>query len=160
MSQQTNSRQRGNTGSQPRARNLSALIEELADWCQCFAIVSIEDPLGDDDWSGWQTATTTFGGIQLIGDDLFATNPERLRRGINRGIADAVLNQAACLTLASEVANRARDTGYPRIVSARSGDTEDTWVADLALASSAVAPVSSAISAPGLDLAISAPAGI
>jgi enolase len=119
-----------------RSLTASALIEELADWCRHFAIVSIEDPLADDDWPGWETATKTLGAVQLIGDDLFATNPQRLRRGIDCGIANAVLikpNQAGCLTLASEVSDRARDAGYARIVSARSGDTEDTWLADLAV---------------------------
>jgi len=119
-----------------RTLTASALIEELADWCHHFPIVSIEDPLGDDDWPGWQTATTTLGAVQLIGDDLFATNPERLRHGIDGGIANAVLikpNQAGTLTLTSQVSDHARDAGYTRIASARSGDTEDTWLADLAV---------------------------
>ena len=112
------------------------LIEELASWKADFPIVSIEDPLADDDWEGWRVASELLGDVQLVGDDLFATNAARLERGIAEGIANAVLvkpNQAGTITRTEEVITLARASGYATIVSARSGDTEDSWLADLAL---------------------------
>lgn len=112
------------------------LIEELASWKADFPIVSIEDPLVDDDWEGWRVASERLGDVQLVGDDLFATNAGRLERGIAEGIANAVLvkpNQAGTISRAAEVVAVARAAGYATIVSARSGDTEDSWLADLAL---------------------------
>jgi enolase len=112
------------------------LIEELASWKADFPIVSIEDPLADDDWEGWRVASERLGDVQLVGDDLFATHPGRLERGIAEGIANAVLvkpNQAGTITRAEEVVTLAHASGYATVVSARSGDTEDSWLADLAL---------------------------
>lgn len=119
-----------------RLLDRTALVEELAAWKSDFPIVSIEDPLADDDWDGWRVATERLGDVQLVGDDLFATNARRLERGIAAGIANAVLvkpNQAGTITLAADVVARARAAGYATIVSARSGDTEESWLADLAL---------------------------
>jgi enolase len=106
-------------------------------WCQDYPIISLEDVLAEDDWDGWRRATSALGdGRQLVGDDLFATNAERLERGIAMGVANAVLvkpNQAGTVSRAGHVVKRARSAGYATIVSARSGDTEDTWLADLAV---------------------------
>lgn len=112
------------------------LIEELSSWKSDFPIVSIEDPLADDDWDAWRMASERLGDVQLVGDDLFATNVGRLERGVSERIANAVLvkpNQAGTITRAEEVVALARASGYATIVSARSGDTEDSWLADLAL---------------------------
>ncbi|MCK9896019.1 phosphopyruvate hydratase [Frankia sp. AgB32] len=120
------------------ARELSAgeLVDELADWCASYPIVSLEDPLAEDDWAGWRTATERLGGHQLLGDDLFVTNPDRLARGIDERVANAVLvkpNQIGTLSTARAVVRRAHATGYATVLSARSGETEDDWLADLAV---------------------------
>jgi len=120
-------------------RNLTAdeLIAEVAEWAGAFPIVSIEDLLGEDDWRGWERATGALPGIQLLGDDLFATNPERLARGIESGVANAVLvkpNQIGTLTSARDVLKQAQAAGYATVLSARSGESEDAWLADLSVA--------------------------
>src|SRR5690606_6361943 len=95
-----------------------------------------EDLLGEDDWSAWQQATRVLGGVQLVGDDLFVTDSERLHRGVQAGVANAVLikpNQSGTLTSAYQVLGAAQDNGYGTVVSARSGETEDHWLADLAV---------------------------
>jgi enolase len=112
------------------------LAAELAAWAAEHPVVSIEDPLAEDDWDGWAGAGDRLGHLQLLGDDLFATNPERLRRGIETGIANAVLvkpNQIGTLSSAREVVGMAREAGYATVLSARSGETEDAWLADLAV---------------------------
>lgn len=112
------------------------LIAEAAEWCDEFPIVSIEDVVGEDDWSGWANATQSLSGIELIGDDLFVTNEERLAMGVDRGVANSVLvkvNQSGTLTSARHVLEAARRNGYATVVSARSGETEDCWLADLAV---------------------------
>jgi enolase 1/2/3 len=115
----------------------TGLITELERWCSSFPIVSLEDPLGEDDWEGWSEATRRLGDrLQLVGDDLFVTQVERLHRGIAAGIANAVLvkpNQCGTLSAAAETVRRAHEAGYATVVSARSGDTEDAWLADLAV---------------------------
>jgi enolase len=109
----------------------------IAGWCEKFPICSIEDALFEDDWSGWSIASTSIGvGRQLLGDDLFATNDARVERGVAEGVANAVLikpNQAGSVSRAAAVVRRAQAAGYGTVVSARSGDTEDTWLADLAI---------------------------
>lgn len=114
------------------------MVDMLAGWCSRYRVVSIEDGLAEDDWEGWRLLTQRLGGtVQLIGDDLFTTNPERLRRGIEAGVANAVLvkmNQIGTLTETFEVVRMAREAGYKVIVSARSGETEDSFLADLAVA--------------------------
>lgn len=119
-------------------RELSAaeLVEELADWCAAYPIVSLEDALAEDDWNGWRTGTQRLAGRQLLGDDLFVTDPERLQRGIDEGVANAVLvkpNQIGTLDTARAVVRRAHAAGYATVLSARSGETEDDWLADLAV---------------------------
>jgi enolase len=119
-------------------RDLSSaeLVEELADWCAAYPIVSLEDALAEDDWAGWQVGTQRLAGRQLLGDDLFVTNPDRLQRGIDEGVANAVLvkpNQIGTLDTARSVVRRAHAAGYATVLSARSGETEDDWLADLAV---------------------------
>lgn len=112
------------------------LVEELAQWCRDFPIVSLEDVLSEDDWAGWQRATSVLGAVQLLGDDLFVTNIDRLDRGMADGIANAVLvkpNQIGTLTDAHDMVDAARRAGYRTVLSARSGETEDSWLADLAV---------------------------
>ncbi|MFW3385170.1 UNVERIFIED_CONTAM: phosphopyruvate hydratase [Kocuria sp. CPCC 205274] len=112
------------------------LVEELAQWCAHYPIVSLEDALAEDDWAGWQVATARLGEQQLLGDDLFVTNPTRLERGITDRVANAVLvkpNQIGTLTDAHTVVRRAQQADYRTVLSARSGETEDTWLADLAV---------------------------
>ncbi len=117
------------------------MIDQLAALTERFPITSIEDGLAEDDWSGWQQLTARLGKkVRLVGDDLFATNPERLRRGIELGAANSVLikvNQIGTLSETLETIQLARQSGYSYIVSARSGETEDTTIADLAVATAA-----------------------
>ena len=124
-------------------RDLAAgeMIDMLAEWRQHPALVSIEDPLAEDDWEAWRKLTARVGpSCLLVGDDLFATNLQRLERGIGEGVANAVLvkmNQAGTLTETFQVIDRARQAGYAAVISARSGETEDSFLADLAVASGA-----------------------
>lgn len=103
-----------------------------------FPICSIEDPLDEEDWEGWQLLTRQLGSrVQLVGDDLFVTNPERLKKGIELGAANAVLikiNQIGTLTEAFQTIRIAQEAGYRTIISHRSGETEDTMIADIAVA--------------------------
>jgi enolase len=119
----------------------SEMADLLASWASRYPIVSIEDGLAEDDWEGWQYFTNLLGArVQLIGDDLFATNPARLNRGIQTGAGNAVLvkmNQAGTLSETFAVVDRAREAGFRAVVSARSGETEDSFLADLAVASGA-----------------------
>jgi len=121
-----------------QALDSALLVDALEELLDRFPVVSIEDPLAEDDWDGWQEATRRLGArVQLVGDDLFTTHPARLRRGIDEGVANAVLvkmNQIGTLTETREVARLAQEAGYRTIVSARSGETEDPALADLAVA--------------------------
>ncbi|MGH9449914.1 MAG: phosphopyruvate hydratase [Terriglobia bacterium] len=114
------------------------LVERLVSWAGRYPIISIEDGLGEEDWGGWRALTTRLSGrCQLIGDDLFATNLARLTRGIEEGVGNAILvkmNQAGTLSETLAVADYARRYGYATVVSARSGETEDDFMADLAVA--------------------------
>ncbi len=120
-----------------RQLDAAALAHELAGWARRYPLVSIEDPLGEDDWDGWKLATELLGAdVQLLGDDLFATSVERLAHGIGAGVANAVLvkpNQAGTLSDARAALELAQRAGYATVVSARSGDSEDGWLADLAV---------------------------
>lgn len=113
----------------------------LADLVERFPILSIEDGLDESDWEGWAYLTKILGGrVQLVGDDLFVTNPEILQRGIDEGIANSILikvNQIGTLTETLEAMSRARQAGYTTVMSHRSGETEDTTIADLAVATAA-----------------------
>jgi len=119
----------------------SQLVERLERWTGRYPILSIEDGLGEEDWNGWKMLTERLGSrCQLLGDDLFVTNVSRLRRGIGEGIANAVLvkmNQVGTITETLEVVRLAKQHGYRTVVSARSGETEDDSLADLAVATSA-----------------------
>ena len=124
-------------------RSLSS--EEMAayweDACSRYPIVSLEDGMDEDDWDGWKLLTEKLGQrVQLVGDDLFVTNPERLRRGIEAGVGNSILvkvNQIGTLTETLEAIRMARDAGYTAVISHRSGETEDTTIADLAVATGA-----------------------
>jgi enolase len=115
-----------------------AMIEYYTGLVDGFPIVSIEDPLAEDDWEGWKAATTALGSrIQLVGDDLFVTNPVRLRRGIAEGAGNALLvkvNQIGSLTETLDAVDLAHRAGFTTMMSHRSGETEDTTIADLAVA--------------------------
>ena len=117
------------------------LIDYLASLVERFPITSIEDGLAEDDWTGWQQLTTRLGAtVRLVGDDLFTTNAARIERGIQLGVANSVLikvNQIGTLTETLQAISLARKAGYSYVVSARSGETEDTTIADLAVATSA-----------------------
>jgi enolase len=119
------------------AEEMSAFYGELLD---AYPLVSIEDPLDENDWDGWVSLTDAIGDkVQLVGDDLFVTNPERLEQGINRGAANALLvkvNQIGTLTETLDAVALAHNSGYKTMMSHRSGETEDTTIADLAVACS------------------------
>ncbi len=117
------------------ADEMIALYESL---CERYPIVSIEDGLGEDDWAGWGALTRRLGArVQLVGDDLFVTNPAIIQQGIKNGIANAVLvkvNQVGTLTETMQAIELAKRAGYGTVISHRSGETEDTFIADLAVA--------------------------
>jgi enolase len=123
------------------AHTAAQMADLLEGWIPKYGVASIEDPLGEDDWDGWKMMTSRLGSrVRLVGDDLFTTNLERLNRGIREGVANAVLvkmNQIGTLTQTFAVIDRARDTGFGAVISARSGETEDSFLADLAVASGA-----------------------
>jgi len=116
----------------------AAMVEYYADLVARFPIISIEDGLAEDDWDGWKLLTDELGGkIQLVGDDLFVTNTARLARGIDSGVANSILikvNQIGTITETLEAIEMARRNGYTAVMSHRSGETEDTFIADLAVA--------------------------
>jgi enolase len=124
-----------------RVLDSDAMIELLGAWVREAPVVSIEDGLGEEDWAGWRELTRRLGGtLQLVGDDLFATHPQRVARGIGESIANAVLvkaNQNGTLTGTLDVIAQAKAAGYATIVSARSGETEDPFIADLAVGAAA-----------------------
>jgi enolase len=110
-------------------------------WARDYPIVSIEDGLAEDDWDGWKNLTEQIGGkIQLVGDDLFVTNTERLQEGIDKGVANSILikvNQIGTVSETLDAIDLARRNGYTSIISHRSGESEDTFIADLAVATGA-----------------------
>jgi len=122
-------------------RTSDQMVKFWADWVRQYPIVSIEDGMAEDDWAGWKAMTEELGSkIQLVGDDLFVTNTERLAQGIEKGIANSILikvNQIGTLTETLEAIKMAADAGYTSMTSHRSGETEDTFIADLAVATSA-----------------------
>jgi enolase len=112
-------------------------IDEVAGWVANFPLVSLEDVMGEDDWDGWAIASARLGSVQLLGDDLFVTDADRFARGVGAGVANAVLvkpNQVGTLSAAADLVRAARAAGYATVLSARSGETEDSWLADLAVA--------------------------
>jgi enolase len=122
----------------PATKSADDLIALYGRWVEKYPIVSIEDPLHEDDWDGWQKMTRALGGrIQIVGDDLFVTNPKRLARGIELGAANAILvkiNQIGTLTETFEAVEMARRAAFGTVISHRSGETEDTTIADIAVA--------------------------
>jgi len=117
------------------------LVKLYADWCRKYPIVSIEDGLSEDDWDGWAILSKELGRkVQLVGDDLFVTNTERLARGMGKGIANAILvkvNQIGTLSETLDTIEMARKASYGVVISHRSGESEDTLIADLAVATNA-----------------------
>ena len=124
-------------------RSLSAeeLTEYWAGICDRYPVVSLEDGMDEEDWDGWGTLTERLGdSVQLVGDDVFVTNPERLQRGIDLGVGNSILvklNQIGTLTETLETIAIAKDAGYTTVISHRSGETEDTTIADIAVATGA-----------------------
>jgi enolase len=120
------------------SRTSSEMVDYWADWCKKYPIVSIEDGLAEDDWSGWKTATEKLGSsVQLVGDDLFVTNTKRLAEGIEKGVANSILvkvNQIGSLSETIEAVQLATRNSYTSVMSHRSGETEDNTIADLAVA--------------------------
>jgi enolase len=114
------------------------MVDFYADWVRQYPIVSLEDGLAEDDWEGWKILTDKLGSkIQIVGDDLFVTNVKRLQRGIEEGVANSILikvNQIGTLTETLEAIELGRRYGYTAVMSHRSGETEDTFIADLAVA--------------------------
>jgi enolase len=124
-----------------RSLDAAGLVHLYADWTARYPIVSIEDGMAEDDWEGWRLLTDSIGGkVQLVGDDLFVTNVQRLKEGIERGVANSLLvkvNQIGTLTETLDAIVMARQAGYSSVISHRSGETEDTTIADLAVATGA-----------------------
>jgi enolase len=116
----------------------SDMVNYWAEWCKKYPIISIEDGLAEDDWTGWKMLTEKIGEkVQLVGDDLFVTNVKRLQRGIDEKTANAILvkvNQIGTLTETVNAVSLANNNGYTAVMSHRSGETEDTTIADLAVA--------------------------
>ncbi|MCL7956648.1 MAG: phosphopyruvate hydratase [marine benthic group bacterium] len=122
-------------------KSSAELVDMYADWSERYPIVSIEDGLDEDDWAGWKLLTERIGDrVQLVGDDLFVTNVDRLRRGIEEGVANSILiklNQIGTVTETLEAIRMAAEAAYTSVISHRSGETEDTFIADLAVATDA-----------------------
>ena len=122
--------------------NSSQMTAYLSTLCDKYPIISIEDGMSEDDWDGWETLTEHLGkNIQLVGDDLFVTNPKILKQGIDKKIANSVLikvNQIGTLTETFKTINLAKSAGYSTVISHRSGETEDTMIADIAVAFNAM----------------------
>jgi enolase len=123
------------------SRSSEEMVALYDDWVRQYPIISIEDGLAEGDWDGWKLLTSQLGGrVQLVGDDVFVTNPEILQRGIAEGVGNALLvklNQIGTLTETLDAVALAADAGYASIISHRSGETEDTTIADLAVGTSA-----------------------
>ena len=125
-------------GEGGRRLDSEAMIDFIEDLCRQYPIVSVEDGLDENDWDGWALLTERLGDqVQLVGDDLFVTNPRILQEGIDKGIANALLvkvNQIGTLSETIEAVHMAHDASYHSMMSHRSGETEDTTIADLAVA--------------------------
>jgi enolase len=127
--------------SDGKKRGRNDMVKLYEDWVRQYPIISIEDPFAEDDWDGWQMMTAALGKkVQLVGDDIFVTNKERLQRGIDTDVANSILvkvNQIGTLTETLETMDLAKNWGYTTIISHRSGETEDVTIADLAVATNA-----------------------
>ncbi len=128
-------------GSENKSLSSAEFTDYLADWVDRYPIISIEDGMAEQDWDGWKLLTEKVGGkIQLVGDDLFVTNTAIFKEGIDKGIANSILikvNQIGTLTETLAAIQMAKDAGYTAVISHRSGETEDTTIADLAVATGA-----------------------
>ena len=128
--------------SDGKRRNATEMVEFYADLCRRYPIISLEDGMAEDDWDGWAHLTRELAGrIQLVGDDLFVTNTSRLKRGIQTRVANSILikvNQIGTLTETLEAIQMAQRAGYTAVISHRSGETEDTTIADIAVATNAM----------------------
>jgi enolase len=127
--------------SDKSAKSSEEMVKYWADWVRQYPIVSIEDGLAEDDWKGWKMLSDEVGSkIQLVGDDLFVTNVKRLQQGIDQGVANSILikvNQIGSVSETVDAINLARLNGYTAVISHRSGESEDTFIADLAVATGA-----------------------
>lgn len=127
--------------SDGQSRSRDEMIRLYEDWVRQYPIISIEDGFAEDDWEGWRLMTQTLGeNVQLVGDDLFVTNQERLKQGIDSKVANSILvkvNQIGSLTETLETMKMAKESGYTTVISHRSGETEDVTIADLAVATNA-----------------------
>ncbi len=127
--------------SEGRALSAAELVDMMEEWVEKYPIISIEDAMDESDWDGWKLLTERLGKkVQLVGDDLYVTNPKILKEGIDKGIANSILikvNQIGTLTETLEAIQMAKDAGYTAVISHRSGETEDTTIADLAVATNA-----------------------
>jgi len=130
-----------NLASEKRKLSAKAMVEFWADWAGKYPIRSLEDGMAEDDWKGWKALTDRLGDrLQLVGDDLFVTNTKRLGRGIAEGVANSILikvNQIGSLTETLCAVDMAHRAGYTAVISHRSGETEDTTIADIAVATGA-----------------------
>jgi enolase len=117
------------------------MVDFYANWIKQYPIISIEDGLDENDWDGWKVLTDKLGGkIQIVGDDLFVTNTQKLSEGIAKGIANSILikvNQIGSLTETLDAIEMAKKASYTNVISHRSGETEDTTIADIAVATNA-----------------------
>ena len=124
-----------------QTRSSDEMVEMYVEWTREYPIASIEDGVAEGDWAGWQALTTALGDrVQLVGDDVFVTNPDILRRGIDEGVANAILiklNQIGTVAETLDAVAMAQEAGYATIISHRSGETEDATIADLAVATNA-----------------------
>ncbi|HET9987852.1 MAG TPA: phosphopyruvate hydratase, partial [Kofleriaceae bacterium] len=124
-----------------KQRSAEELTEIYAGWVDKYPLVSIEDGLAEDDWDGWKLHTDKLGSkVQIVGDDIFVTQTARLRRGIDNGIANSILvklNQIGSISETLDAVRMAQHAGYTAIISHRSGETEDSFIADLAVATNA-----------------------
>jgi enolase len=127
--------------SENRSLSSAEFADLLADWVSKYPIISIEDGMDENDWDGWKVLTDKVGDkVQLVGDDLFVTNPKILQEGIDKGVGNSILikvNQIGTLSETLDAINLAKENGYTAVVSHRSGETEDTTIADLAVATNA-----------------------
>jgi enolase len=123
------------------ARTSEQMVELFVDWVRQYPIISIEDGVAEGDWDGWKLLTRTLGDrVQLVGDDVFVTNPEILRQGIAEGVGNAILvklNQIGTVSETLDAIAMAREAHYATVISHRSGETEDSTIADLAVGTSA-----------------------
>jgi enolase len=130
-----------NLASENKVLTAEEFIDFLSPWFDKYPIISMEDGMAEDDWDGWRLMSDRFGkDMQLVGDDLFVTNTEIFKKGIDQNIANSILikvNQIGSLTETIAAINMAKEAGYTVVISHRSGETEDTTIADLAVATSA-----------------------